>query len=474
MGWSEATITLDGIALVTELINGGKLKITRAEISENTVDATALALQKTVQSPLNVPVVIAQKEKRENSLNICVQIHNTGAVGNHRMRQLGLYAQTETSEEKLFALLQNGFGEEIPPEDEYPQFLLEFTAVITVSNADNISVAIEPASVIVTKAMLNSALADKADRSELPTTLPANGGNADTVNGHTVNADVPVDAKFTDTKYTHPTTAGNKHIPAGGSSGQILKWAADGTAVWGADNNTTYSAMTGATASAAGKAGLVPAPPIGARDYYLNGSGAWSYPMMGSYIGGTNRDLNNYTSPKVLYFPYQSGDKNFPVSTSGWLMVITHGDPSWIKQIFFDLTSSNIYSRHRINGSWEAWSKYISVSPTVNPLQIVNIVQGTRNGLSGNQGIWYVSYQSGATKALVEVWETITETSNVAKTLYGSRYLTGISSSMTATTATAVITSAERTVMVGTDTVGRITFGGSISLDTNYRVTWLV
>ena len=41
-------------------------------------------------------------------------------------------------------------------------------------------------------------------------------------------------------KYIHPTTAGNKHIPPGGSSGQILRWSADGTAAWGADNNTTY------------------------------------------------------------------------------------------------------------------------------------------------------------------------------------------------------------------------------------------
>ena len=39
-----------------------------------------------------------------------------------------------------------------------------------------------------------------------------------------------------DTVYTHPTTSGNKHIPSGGSSGQILKWSADGTAVWA--NNT--------------------------------------------------------------------------------------------------------------------------------------------------------------------------------------------------------------------------------------------
>ena len=61
---------------------------------------------------------------------------------------------------------------------------------------------------------------------------------------YSVNKDVPSDAKFTDTVYTHPTTAGNKHIPSGGSSGQILRWSADGTAVWGADNNTTYSPAT--------------------------------------------------------------------------------------------------------------------------------------------------------------------------------------------------------------------------------------
>lgn len=33
----------------------------------------------------------------------------------------------------------------------------------------------------------------------IPSSLPANGGNASTVNGHTVNADVPAGAKFTDT-----------------------------------------------------------------------------------------------------------------------------------------------------------------------------------------------------------------------------------------------------------------------------------
>ena len=42
---------------------------------------------------------------------------------------------------------------------------------------------------------------------------------------------------YTDTVYTHPTTAGNKHIPSGGSAGQILRYSASGTAVWGEDEN---------------------------------------------------------------------------------------------------------------------------------------------------------------------------------------------------------------------------------------------
>lgn len=44
--------------------------------------------------------------------------------------------------------------------------------------------------------------------------------------------------------YSHPTSAGNKHIPAGGAAGKILGWASDGTAQWVDDKNTTYSDVT--------------------------------------------------------------------------------------------------------------------------------------------------------------------------------------------------------------------------------------
>ena len=87
--------------------------------------------------------------------------------------------------------------------------------------------------------------------------------------------------------YTHPTTAGNKHIPAGGASGQILRWSADGTAAWGADNNTTYSDFKGATASAAGSNGLVPAPAAGKQGQYLRGDGTWQTPPNTTYSAAT-------------------------------------------------------------------------------------------------------------------------------------------------------------------------------------------
>ena len=59
-----------------------------------------------------------------------------------------------------------------------------------------------------------------------------------------------------------------------GSTSQFMR--GDGT--WATPPNTTYSAMAGASSSAAGKAGLVPAPAAGAANRYLRSDGTWSVP----------------------------------------------------------------------------------------------------------------------------------------------------------------------------------------------------
>ena len=51
------------------------------------------------------------------------------------------------------------------------------------------------------KSAITTLQTDKAEKTEIPTELPANGGNADTVGGHTVKSDVPENAVFTDTVY---------------------------------------------------------------------------------------------------------------------------------------------------------------------------------------------------------------------------------------------------------------------------------
>lgn len=81
-----------------------------------------------------------------------------------------------------------------------------------------------------------------------PTALPADGGNADTVNNHTVETNVPADAVFTDTVYTHPNytakTNGLYKITVdntGHVSGTKSVSKADITALGIPAQDTTYS-----------------------------------------------------------------------------------------------------------------------------------------------------------------------------------------------------------------------------------------
>lgn len=76
------------------------------------------------------------------------------------------------------------------------------------------------------------------------------------------------------THATASTTAAGFLRQLNGSTANFLR--GDGT--WATPPNTTYSAMKGATTSAAGSSGLVPAPSAGAATRYLRSDGTWSTP----------------------------------------------------------------------------------------------------------------------------------------------------------------------------------------------------
>lgn len=92
--------------------------------------------------------------------------------------------------------------------------------------------------------------------------------------------------------------AGLVPAPSAGAQGKYLR--GDGT--WQTPPNTTYSNMRGATSSAAGAAGLVPAPSAGKQTSFLRGDGTWVVPTNTTYglasttANGLLRQLNGSTS----------------------------------------------------------------------------------------------------------------------------------------------------------------------------------
>lgn len=73
------------------------------------------------------------------------------------------------------------------------------------------------------------------------------------------------------------------------------------------DTNTTYKVMTGATASTAGQAGLVPAPDAGKQGQYLRGDGQWLTPPNTTYSQATADKLG------LVKIGYTANGKNYPV-----------------------------------------------------------------------------------------------------------------------------------------------------------------
>lgn len=97
--------------------------------------------------------------------------------------------------------------------------------------------------------------------------------------------------------------AGLVPAPAAGAQGKYLR--GDGT--WQTPPNATYNNMGGATSSAAGTSGLVPAPAAGKQASFLRGDGTWVVPTNTTYAKANTSTLG------LVMIGYAENGKNYPV-----------------------------------------------------------------------------------------------------------------------------------------------------------------
>lgn len=131
------------------------------------------------------------------------------------------------------------------------------------------------------------------------------------------NGKMYVNVPWTDTNTTYSNMgaatssaagkAGLVPAPAAGAQAKYLR--GDGT--WQTPPNTTYSNMGGATSSAAGSAGLVPAPAAGKQTSFFRGDGTWVVPTNTTYAKASTSTLG------LVMIGYTENGKNYPVELDG-------------------------------------------------------------------------------------------------------------------------------------------------------------
>ena len=201
----------------------------------------------------------------------------------------------------------------------------------------------------------------KCDNYKVATDYATSAGSASKVNGHTVNADVPSGAKFTDTNTWRPLGTTADTACAGNDSRLTNARPASDVYAWAKASSKpsyTYSEVGAAAAnhSHSGYATTTTTDSLQTQITTINSNVATYYQPFGSSGDSlkSGQNLNEFYSGVIL----GSGMGNAP--DGDWWLVVSGGTGGTTVQRAYNLWSGRCNWRYCASGNWTAWQASLS------------------------------------------------------------------------------------------------------------------
>lgn len=175
MSWNNSLYTNVGTNMMSEVLSGANMTITKAVGGSGTTAAESLAALTDVKEQKQTLKILGIEDATDSSgsdagKRIKIQITNGDVETGYILHQVGIYAKLADGEETLLIIMQDDRGVEIPSHTENSDFEIELYGIMAISNVANIEVTVNPNAVASVK-MVNDtkkALQDEAQRTYLP------------------------------------------------------------------------------------------------------------------------------------------------------------------------------------------------------------------------------------------------------------------------------------------------------------------
>ena len=156
MSWNKSVFTTVGTGMMSEVLSGATMTITKAVGGSGTTEEASLAALTDVQEEKQTLKILGIEDAADSSgsdmgKRIKIQITNGDVEAGYILHQVGVYAKLADGDETLLLIMQDDRGVEIPSHTENSDFVIELFGVMEISNIANIKVTVDPSAVASVK-----------------------------------------------------------------------------------------------------------------------------------------------------------------------------------------------------------------------------------------------------------------------------------------------------------------------------------